>query len=156
MRKFFLLATLAFFAGIGSANAAPLTTQDYQDIQQLYSTYNATIDAGDGEGWAATFTADGQFMSFNGKDALVGFVKAWHEKMGGATRRHWNSNLSIKGTADGATGSVYLMLVDVSGKTIYATGIYTDTLVKTADGWRFKKRALKQDTPAAAAATPPK
>jgi ketosteroid isomerase-like protein len=150
--KFSLIAMLAFFACVGTANAAPLTTQDQLDIQQLYSTYNAAIDSGDAEGWAATFTPDGQFLSFNGKDALVGFVKRWHESMGGATRRHWNSNLNIKGTADGAAGTVYLMLVDVSGKTIYSTGIYTDTLVKTADGWRFKKRMLKQDAPAAAAA----
>jgi hypothetical protein len=31
-----------------------------------------------------------------------------------------------------------------------ATGMYNDTLVKTAGGWRFKTRATKMD-----AATPP-
>jgi hypothetical protein len=43
-----------------------------------------------------------------------------------------------------------LMLVDVSTKSIVATGMYNDTLVKTANGWRFKSRATKMD-----AAAPP-
>jgi hypothetical protein len=55
---------------------------------------------------------------------------------------------------------VMLMLLDVSTKGIVATGMYNDTLVKTANGWRFKSRATKMDTaapaPAAAPATPPK
>ena len=80
--------------------------------------------------------------------------------MNGANRRHWNTNLSIKPSKDGASASVFLMLVDVGTKGIVATGMYNDTLVKTANGWRFKSRATKMDTaapaPAAAPATPPK
>ena len=60
----------------------------------------------------------------------------------------------------GASATVMLMLLDVSTKGIVATGMYNDTLVKTANGWRFKSRATKMDTaapaPAAAPATPPK
>ena len=53
------------------------------------------------------------------------------------------------------------MLVDVGTKppSIVATGMYNDTLVKTANGWRFKSRATKMDAAAPAAAapsTPPK
>ena len=66
---------------------------------------------------------------------------------------------SIMPSKDGASASVFLMLVDVSTKRIVATGMYNDTLVKTANGWRFKSRATKMDTAAPAAAapsTPPK
>ncbi len=61
------------------------------------------IDTGDAEGYAATFTPDGVFNTFKGHDALVGFIHNWHDKMGGANRRHWNTNLLITPTAEGAT-----------------------------------------------------
>ena len=64
-----------------------LTTQDYIDIEQLYATYNHAIDSGDGEAWAATFTADGTFNKFTGHDQLVGFIQAWKEKMNGGSCR---------------------------------------------------------------------
>src|SRR5688572_3473517 len=103
------------FAAV-SAHAAELTTQDYIDIEQLYATYNHAIDNGDGEAWAATFTPDGSFNRFQGKDALVGFIKTWREKMNGANRRHWNSNLRITPSAEGANAVVMLMLLDVGAQ----------------------------------------
>jgi hypothetical protein len=138
------------------ASAEGLSTQDYIDIEQLYATYNHAIDSGDGEAWAATFTPDGTFNKFTGHDQLVGFIQTWKEKMNGGNRRHWNTNLRIVPSKDGATASVFLMLVDVSTKSIVATGMYNDTLVKTATGWRFKTRATKMDAapPAPAAAAP--
>jgi hypothetical protein len=69
---------------------------------------------------------------------------------------HWNTNLLIRPTADGASGQVYLVLVDFANKpaTIATSATYTDELVKTAQGWRFKKRATKGDV--APAPAPPK
>ena len=93
-----------------------LSTQDYIDIEQLYATYNHAIDSGDGEAWAATFTPDGTFNKFAGHDQLVGFIQQWKEKMNGGNRRHWNTNLRILPSKDGASASVFLMLVDVSTK----------------------------------------
>ena len=158
-RWFTRAAAIVAFAVAGSAsNAADLTTQDYIDIEQLYATYNHAIDSGDGEAWAATFTPDGTFNTrFAGKDALVGFVKLWREKMNGANRRHWNSNLRITPSAEGANGTVMLMLLDVGTKptSIASTGQYTDVLVKTPNGWRFKTRQVKGDAPPAAAPAKP-
>ena len=136
--------------------AEELSAQDYIDIEQLYATYNHAIDSGDGEAWAATFTPDGTFNKFTGHDQLVGFIQRWKAEMNGGNRRHWNTNLRIVPSKDGATASVFLMLVDVSTKSIVATGMYNDTLVKTATGWRFKTRATKMDAapPAPAAAAP--
>lgn len=136
-----------------SAQAADLATQDYIDIEQLYATYNHAIDAGDGEGWAATFTPDGTFNRLEGKDALVGFIKNWREHRNGANRRHWNSNLRITASAEGANATVMLMLLDVGAQppSIAMTGLYTDVLVKTQQGWRFKSRQVKGDAPPAPA-----
>jgi SnoaL-like domain len=163
MKKLLLSALAAgiMFAGTCAA-AGELSAQDYFEIQQLYARYNNAIDSGDAEGWAATFTQDGVFNTFVGHDALVNFVKTWREKLGGATRKHWNNNLQITGNSKEASGAVYLMLVDFSTKppSIVGTASYTDNLVKTKDGWRFTKRVTKGDSvPAApsapAAGTPP-
>lgn len=151
-----MIATGVLLGAAAFAQAAELSTQDYIDIEQLYAQYNHAIDSGDAEAWAATFTPDGQFMRFTGADALKGFIKQWRENMNGANRRHWNSNLRIEPTADGANGTVLLMLLDVGAKpaSILSTGMYKDTLVKTPQGWRFKSRNIQSDAPAAAAAKP--
>ena len=77
MRKFLTLmaATITILGFTGIAWADGLSTQDYIDIEQLYATYNHAIDAGDGEAWAGTFTADGTFNKFTGHDQLVGFIQ---------------------------------------------------------------------------------
>ncbi|HEY2529963.1 MAG TPA: nuclear transport factor 2 family protein [Xanthobacteraceae bacterium] len=155
-----LLAAGIMFAGTCAA-ASGLSAQDYFEIQQLYARYNNAIDSGDAEGWAATFTPDGVFNTFVGHDALINFIKMWREKLNGATRKHWNNNLQVTGNSKEASASVYLMLVDFGSKppSVLATGNYTDSLVKTKDGWRFTKRTTKMDsapTAPAASATPPK
>lgn len=155
---FAALVVASLLCGV-SAAAAPLSAQDNFEIQQLYANYNFAIDNGDAEAWAATFTPDGVFNTFAGHDALVGFIKTWREKLNGASRKHWNTNLQISGNSKEATASVYLMLVDISTKpaSILMTGTYSDSLVKTKNGWRFTKRTTKADVaPAApAAAAPP-
>jgi SnoaL-like domain len=165
MKKILLSALAAGFMLAGTcAAASDLSAQDYFEIQQLYARYNIAIDGGDAEGWAATFTPDGVFNTSIGHDALVNFVKTWREKLNGATRKHWNNNLQITGNSKEASGYVYLMLVDISTKpaSILTTATYTDSLIKTKDGWRFTKRTTKGDTvpaaPSAPAAgtTPPK
>jgi hypothetical protein len=148
-----LLAT----AALAQQKPAALSTQDYIEIQQLYARYNHAIDTGNAEGWADTFTADGTFnTTWKNRQGLVDFIHRWTGQMNGANRRHWNSNLVITPTADGASGTVYLMLLDVGAKppSIASTMKYTDVLVKTPQGWRFRSREVKPDPPAAPAAKP--
>lgn len=152
----FVAAAVTILGFTQVAWADGLSTQDYIDIEQLYSSYNHAIDSGDAEAWAGTFTPDGTFNKFTGHDQLVGFIQTWKEKMNGGNRRHWNTNLRILPSKDGASASVFLMLVDVSTKSIVATGMYNDTLVKTAGGWRFKTRQTKMDAAPAPAAAAPK
>ncbi len=151
-RKLWLLMTMALTAGaVPVAAQKPavktLTTQDQAEIQQLYARYNLAIDAGDSEGYAATFTPDGVFNDNVGPDAIVKFADTFHAGLG-AHVRHWNSNLMILPTDGGASGQVYLMLIDfaTAPPSIAASGSYADELVRTAQGWRFKKRAVRIDT----------
>ena len=77
MSKWKVFAALALaVAGVGSAAAQQkLTAQDYTEIDQLYARYNFSIDSGDAEGWADTFTPDGVFGgNTEGRAALVEFA----------------------------------------------------------------------------------
>lgn len=152
------IALLAMMAAVASPSllAAELTPADYTAIQQLYARYNTTIDRGDAAGWAETFVPDGTFMTFKGTDALKGFVNNWHSGQG-ASQRHFSADLVITPTADGATGTVSTMLVSVANPASIAGYVtYSDVLVKTAAGWRFKSRTLKPErAPAAAGAAAP-
>ena len=136
-------ATAALSAQKGSGK---LTSDDLVEIQQLYAKYNWTLDAGDAEGYASTFTPDGVFNNNVGHDAIVKFANTFHAGLGSHVH-HWNTNMMILPTADGASGQVYLVLVDFAAKpaTIVTSATYADELVKTAQGWRFKKRATKGD-----------
>ncbi len=123
------------------------------EIQELYARYAWTIDSGDAEGWANTFTADGVFNnSSRGHDALVQFVHDWRANRKGADRRHWYTNLILTPAAGGARGAVYMMLLDVGTRPPAPVNSYRydDVLVKTPGGWRFQSRTLKSDLPPAA------
>ena len=154
MRKSAVLGLgLAALLTAGPAYAQTLSTQDYIDIEQLYARYNHAIDSGDADAYAGTFTPDGVFNNNSGREALLNFVRGYAAK-GGATRRHWNTNLLITPTAEGANGTVYLFLLDTTAKPpgIVTSLKYQDVLVKTSAGWRFKKRTTVPD----AAPAPPK
>ena len=149
-RKLWAFVGIALFVGSvwvsAQKGAGKLTSDDLVEIQQLYAKYNWTLDAGDAEGYASTFTPDGVFNNNVGHDAIVKFANTFHTGVG-SHLKHWNTNLMILPTADGASGQVYLVLVDFGTKpaSIFTSAAYADELVKTAQGWRFKKRATKTD-----------
>ena len=156
-RKVLILAAL-LIVGLSAAPSAQnaggtLTAQDFVEIQQLYAKYNWALDSGDSQGYAATFTPDGVFNNNVGHDAIVKFADTFHAGLGSHVK-HWNTNLLITPSASGANGQVYLVLVDYATKppTIFTSAAYSDELVKTPQGWRFKKRTTKGD----AAPAPPK
>ncbi|HXU24220.1 MAG TPA: nuclear transport factor 2 family protein [Tepidiformaceae bacterium] len=130
---------------------AALAVDDQLAIQQLYARYNHAIDSGNGDGWAECFTADGTFNSgaagmFTGTEALANFAKGFAERL---KARHWTNNLVLDAADGGAWGSCYLILLRLGDKehptSILTTGIYRDTLVKDASGWKFSNRTVTPD-----------
>ncbi|MEO6398843.1 MAG: nuclear transport factor 2 family protein [Tepidiformaceae bacterium] len=128
-----------------------LSIEDQLGIQRLYARYNHAIDAGRGEEWAATFTAEGVFSSANGTFAgtekLAGFATGFAQQIKG---RHWTNNLLLDGDAKLASGTCYLMLLRLSPgerppATILATAVYNDELVNEGGEWRFSKRTVTTD-----------
>jgi hypothetical protein len=124
--------------------AGTLTTQDYIDIEQNYARYYHTIDSGDAEGWADTFTDDGNSNGTTGRAALIESRK----RAGPSKTRHVVSNLVITPTADGANGSLYVFIFDPQEVPLKINSYsrYDDTLVKTLKGWRFKTKMRSSDT----------
>lgn len=126
-----------------------LTPDDTIEMLQLYARYNTTIDTGDGDGFARCFVTDGVFDSGmgvqTGHEAIAAFAHKTHEAMPGM--RHNASNIVFDESAQGATGSAFLIgyLVD-GGFKVIVTGRYQDELVRTPDGWRFAKRVFRADT----------
>ena len=132
--------------GIASTHAAgtALSTQDYIDIEQNYARYYQTMDAGDLEAWADTFTDDGNFNGAIGRAALI----ESRRRLDPSKSRHLVSNLVITPTPEGAKGSLYVFVVDrrEAPLKINSYSRYDDTLVKTAKGWRFKTKLRSSDS----------
>jgi len=128
---------------------AALTALDYAEIAQLYSRYNYGSDTGADEGYlyARTFTADGSVVimpnrTITGHKDLAEFIR--RDDKGPTTIHHFTSNMLIEASPEGATGSIYLLLANIGDNgqpsTVTGGGVYHDNLVRTAEGWRFKKR----------------
>jgi hypothetical protein len=136
-----------------SAGACPFTAQDHFEIQQLVRKYAWALDSGDNYGYAYAdlFTPAGVFLgmnqgpdgrSYQGRDVLAGLART---PAGGPTnQRHFTMNHVITPTASGATGRVYVVMLDIGvvGKAnaVNHGGHYDDEYEKTNVGWRFKKR----------------
>ena len=134
-----------------AAEAVPtMDLRDYMEIQQLYSRYVRAADmggAGDGSDWAGCFTPDGEFGQTKGTEALKTLIHNFHLRVQkeGWSSRHTYSGLLITPTPEGAKGSVYALVFNVTAKPPFVdhSGVYEDWLVKTRDGWRFKRRLFK-------------
>lgn len=147
-RMLALVAALTLLPSVAAQAQQALTAEDLAEIHNLYAHYNLMLDAGDSEGWADTFVEDGTFGASQGRPALIEFADGFHGQ--NPTSRHWNTNIRITATADGAAGTCYLMLWNVGTRPaeIILTGTYQDALVRTPDGWRFQSRRVEIDRPA--------
>ena len=128
------------------ADRSALSAMDYIEIQQLYARYAAALDFGDGAARATTFTSDGVFHNLASKhqpEPVAEVVKRTTAR-GNIGDRHMIDHLIITPTKAGANGFAYILKVDRQGKVF--TGFYNDTLVRTADGWRFNKKEEWHDT----------
>jgi SnoaL-like domain len=134
-----------------------VTAEDRFAIQDLYAAYCRTVDLGDAEGWADTFTEDGKRIyddnpgapgragrTFTGRGELVTLQSAPR-----ALRvRHWHASPVLTDKGDYLESVVYGMVVDISPDppVIMAHFTYTDELVKLPDGrWRMRSRASARD-----------
>jgi|SRR5688572_31199736 len=132
-----------------TAPAAGFTGADYAEIQQLVARYPYAVDthADNGYAYADLFAPDGAFGQTRGREQLAALArKTQPERAGPSYARHYLTNVIIRPSAEGATGTQYLIAIDVGegGKasSIVHGGRYDDVYVKTSQGWRFRSRVL--------------
>jgi len=95
------------------------------------------------------FTEDGVFEAVGGQQAAP--VKGY-EQLNAHVKSldlhapiHYVTNVLIEPTTEGAMGAAYLLVVsslDGNPPAVIRRGVYSDQLVKTAEGWRFEKRTI--------------
>ena len=156
------LATMQSATPAGATGT--LTALDYYEIEQLYARYSHAYDsaADNGYMYADVYTADGIFVNQEGtvrqgREQLAGVARGSSAARKGPTvMTHFVTNVAIEPAQGGASGRASLLIArpPESGpglRAIFANGgHYTDDLVKTADGWRIKKRVYHQAHPPAA------
>src|SRR5688572_27163477 len=121
-----------------SSMATPrIDPADYFEIHDLYSAYNQCSDAGDAEGYAACFTAEGVLDGgkyVSGRASLIAFKRQEAAARNELYRRHWNGSLKLnRGEGGAIIGVCYLLAyIGVPGHLPVVThsGVYTDTIVK--------------------------
>jgi hypothetical protein len=125
---------------------------DYIAIQQLSNVYRQVSDEYDGEAYAKLWTEDGEMVLETGEDQdslhYVGSeqLAAQCNSHKGAGF-HVTTNPIVEIDGDRATQISRLLMLQPGpdGPKIITTATYTDELVRTPDGWRFKIRRVKPD-----------
>lgn len=130
-----------------TAAAPKLSGQDYNEIHALYARYAHTFDKTDADAYGNVFTADGQFVVgdrvLKGRKEIASLTTAFGPMKNRPKVFHLNSNVLIEASPEGAKGSAYVVLMDLSkNPAITGGGVYEDSIVKTPEGWRFKKRVF--------------
>jgi hypothetical protein len=139
-----------------------LAPEDYVEIQQVVATYPFALDTGADSGamFADLFSADGAFvagdMKIEGRDKLKAFAFGHRPGQGPLYVRNFSTNSVIEPSPTGAIGKAYAAVIDLGEggrpSALLAGGHYEDAYVKTAEGWRIKRREFipsKTDLPPA-------
>ena len=155
---FALFLILSSTAAAQKVGRTDLTALDYFQIQQLVAKYAHAIDtcSNNGYDYADLFTSDGYFApSMNGKvvSKFQGRERLAEVSGGGAHGcknvpwieegvHHIYVNHIIAPTAEGATGTVDMLMIGLGGNPnkIEYDGYYEDVYARTPNGWRFKSR----------------
>jgi 3-phenylpropionate/cinnamic acid dioxygenase small subunit len=126
--------------------------EDREAIRELLARYCFLLDGYRLREFAALFTADGEWVSRNGRATgpaaierlLRGLVP---EPAPGKSRKHFTTNIVIELSGDTAeVMSNFLVARDSpAGPVIAVAGTYDDVVVKSEGAWKFKRRRLAHD-----------
>ena len=126
-----------------------MTIHDEDAIRRLLYAYSDAVLARDDQAWGALWTDDavwelGPGRTVEGRDAIVGH---WRTSMAGyrhVVQLYTSTTATVDG--DDALGRAYLveLNVPVGADRRMLVGSYEDAYRRTADGWRFSRRALSR------------
>ncbi|MBI3758402.1 MAG: nuclear transport factor 2 family protein [Deltaproteobacteria bacterium] len=128
------------------------TSEDREQIRELYARYAFTIDHGPYEDWVKCFADDGVFDSpslgrHEGSNALRKFTVTYKNAAGDSQVRHMMCNVTFRIEGDRAMGGCYLTYYHCKGgkATLEAIGRYQDELRKVNGEWLFQYRRVYVD-----------
>lgn len=123
---------------------------DERAIQRLITTYSQTASIGDWDGAVGTYLPDGNWsipqlgLSFSGHVAIREALAAFFETMDYVIQMNAPALIHV-----GSSTATARSAIRECGKSAGQPqgfeyfGFYQDELVKTADGWRFRKRIFE-------------
>ena len=121
-------------------------SEDRQEITDVLIRYATGIDTRDWSLFRTVFTDDcrldyGEIGSWDGVDAVTGFMVDAHAAAGHTMHRITNPAVSIDG--DTARARAYvdaLIMAPDNASGVNAAGYYDDEFVRTPRGWRLHRR----------------
>ena len=134
--------------------ALTVSAEDDAAIRQLYARFSHAIDSGTDNGAALSrlFTTDGVFLDtwtnkvYTGAEQLSSLAREGARGKGPTSLNQFVWTIKVEAAPQGASAKAYMMTGTLQdpGKPIVMTngGQYWDDLVRTADGWRFRKRTF--------------
>lgn len=128
--------------------------EDLAEIHQLFVDYGAHLDAGDTAAYAALFTPDGELSlgpvgRATGREEIAATIGAAIDGLVGRSF-HIISSPRVSLDGDRATATVMWTVIHADaggGPVVTMIGSHHDTLVRTAEGWRFAKRSGRISLP---------
>jgi hypothetical protein len=108
------------------------------EIHQLLARYAVTITKADIDGLLAVFTQDGTYSAFGDTYALDEFPALVEAAPKGL---FLTGAAAVELTGDTGTGTQPLCFIDHATHDM-RIGYYTDTYVRTTEGWRLRTRAM--------------
>lgn len=134
-----------------------ISPEDYFEIQGLVARYCTTTDNADADGFMRCWVSPGEFGGY--ESGPFGHMKTWeelyafereHVAPGGMAngKRHQATNVIIDPVSENEAHVTHdLIVLEVAQEPrIIATGRYNaSVVVRTAEGWRFRRRTLSVD-----------
>lgn len=117
---------------------------EIEDIERLIFLYGHVLDDKEWDRLGEIFAEDGSFaiegtgISLSGLAAIDAFMRSITQPLA-----HYSTNvlIDVEPGADLATAKVKIFAPRANGTC--ALGTYNDEIVRTANGWRFKRRLVK-------------
>jgi hypothetical protein len=139
-------------------NIAPLTATDFAEIQNLVALYCVTTDNADADGFMQLWVEPAEFGGYD--SGAFGKMDTWqamyefekhHVGPGGMAngKRHQSTNIVIEPVSptEALVTNDMLVFEVADVPFLMATGRYNrSVVVKTAAGWKFKRRTLDIDS----------
>lgn len=136
---------------------AQVTGDLYAEVQTFYARQMRRADSLDIEGFAETFTDEGEVVHADGERTrgraeMVAAMRARLPRYREVSTQHWFGQLLIESLADGSLGISYYTLVaqvDENGLSFQPTYTVDDVLVREPGGaLRTRSRIIRRSGPA--------